>query len=147
VAERQWVVVVEAEAANGDGSVEVGRLRRLLEVLPDLDPIALHSADRVAVQLHVDAPGEVEALAQALAELRAALPSVGLSEFQVIRAEVMTREELERECRVAYGGDTAASDGHEEGTAADPDGVAEQLLRQLFQDPLTRLPAPGFFMD
>lgn len=147
MAKRQWVVVVEAEAVEGEGAVDLGRLRRLLESLPDLDPIALHSAERVAVQLHIGALGEVEALALALADLRAALPSAGLSEFQVIRAEVMTREEFERECRVAYAGDAVGGAGPEEGRGADTDGEAEQLLRQVFQDPSTQLPGPGFFME
>ena len=55
----------------------------------------------LAVQVHLDAGGEVEALRLALASVRAALAQVDLGHLRVIRAEVVTRAEFERDCRMA----------------------------------------------
>lgn len=140
-----WVVVMEGQPKSGEGAVEVTQLRRLLEHMPGVEPIALHSAERVAVQVHVDAPCEVEALRMALADLRAGLPRVGLWDLRVVRAEVLTWEEFENDCRMADG-ESAASRAQEVA-----DGVVvragDDLLRQAFQDPLTDLATPGWFMD
>ena len=104
-----WVVVLEARPTNGEGAVEISRLRRLLEHMPGVDPIALHSAERVAVQIHIDASSEVEALRLASADLRAGLSMVGLRDLPVVRAEVLSWEEYEHDCRVAYGQDSGAA--------------------------------------
>lgn len=80
-------MVLEAQPKSGEGPVEISQLRRLLEHMPGVEPVALHSAERVAVQVHIDAPCEVEALRVALADLRAGLPRVGLWDLRVIRAE------------------------------------------------------------
>lgn len=143
----EWVVVLEAQPTNGDGAVDVSRLRRLLEHMAGIEPIGLHCAERVAVQVHVNAPSEVEALGEALADLRAGLSGVGLGDLRVIRAEVLTWEEYERDCRLAHGEDAAAERVQEvvDGDAAGRAG--EHLLRQAFEDPLTQLPSRGYFMD
>lgn len=104
-----WVVLLEAQPTNGDGAVGTSRLRRLLEHMPGLYPVALHSAERIAVQLHIDASDEVEALRLASADLRAGLSTVGLWDLAVVRAEVLTRPEYERDCRAGYGEDSASA--------------------------------------
>ena len=113
-----WVVVLEAEPTNGEEVVEISRLQRLLEHIPGVDPVALHSAERVAVQVHIAASDEVEALRLATAELRAGLCVVGLWDLQVVRAEVLTREEHERDCRVAYWEDSSAATAREVGNGS-----------------------------
>ena len=140
----QWVVVLEAQPT---GEVEISRLRRLLEHLPGTEPVALHSAERVAVQVQVAASSQVEALSMASADLRVGLSMVGLSDLRVIRAEVLTQEEFERDCQRADGEGFAASKMQECVHGRKLGGAGEQLLRQAFQDPLTQLPGRGYFMD
>lgn len=142
-----WVVVIEAELADSEESVEVGQLRHLLEYLPGLKPVGLHSAKRIAVQVHVEAGGEVEALSLALTNVRAALAQVHLGHLRIIRAEVLTWEEFERDCRVAGGEEPAPRGAPGDGDATVSTRAGEDLLRQAFQDPLTQLPGRGFFTD
>ena len=87
----------------------------MLEYMPGVDPAALHSAERIAVQVHIDAYDEVEALRLALVDLRAGLSMVGSWDLGVVRAEVLTGAEYERDCRVAYGEDSAAKPAEEVG--------------------------------
>lgn len=136
---------MEADSKSREGPIEISQLRRLLEHMPGVEPIALHSAERVAVQVHVDAPCEVEALRLALAELRSGLPRVGLWDLRVVRAEVLTWGEFEKDCRVADG-ESAATKAQEVADGV-VDRPGDDLLRQAFQDPLTELAAPGWFMD
>ncbi len=140
-----WVVVLEAQPKSGAGAVEVSQLRRLLEHMPGVEPVALHSAERVAVQVHIDAPCEVEALRLALADLRAGLARVGLWDLRVIRVEVLTREEFEKDCRMV----DEASEAARAPEMVDDNArrAGDDLLRRAFQDPLTELAAPGWFMD
>ena len=140
-----WVVIVEARPKSGAGAVEVSQLRRLLEHMPGVEPVALHSAERVAVQVHIDAPCEVEALRLALADLRAGLPRVGLWDLRVIRAEVLTREEFEQDCRMV----DEASEAARAPEMVDDNArrAGDDMLRRAFQDPLTELAAPSWFMD
>ncbi len=98
-----WVVVIECMPANRGEAVEEWRLRRLLEHMPGVTPVGLHSTERVAVQVHLEATDEVTALGFALNGLRAALPKVGVRELRVVRAEVLTEEEFGRDCLVTYG--------------------------------------------
>lgn len=138
-----WVVVLEAHPNSGEGPVDISQLRRLLEHMPGVEPIALHSTDRVAVQVHVDAPCEVEALRLALADLRAGLPRVGLWDLAVVRAEVLTWEEFENDCRMADGESAASRAQEAEGVVS---RAGDDILRRAFLDPLTELAAPGWFM-
>ena len=140
-----WVVVLEAQPDSGEGPIGVSQLRRLLEHLPGVEPIALHGAERVALQVHVDAPDEVEALRLALAGLRGGLLRVELCDLKVVRAEVLTWEEFEKDCRMADG--ESAAWRAQEATDGVVARVGDDLLRQAFQDPLTDLAAPGWFRD
>ncbi len=107
-----WVVVIEGKPTDVGGAVEEWRLRRLLEHMPGLMPIGLHSAERIAVQVHIEATDEVRALVVALSGLRAGLPKVGVRELRVARAEVLTREEFDLDCRRAYGEGSTPSCHH-----------------------------------
>lgn len=140
-----WVVVLEAQPKSREKAVEISQLRRLLEHMPGIEPVALHSAERVAVQVHIDAPCEVEALRLALADLRAGLARVGLWDLRVIRVEVLTREEFEKDCRMV---DEASEAARAQEIVDDNARCAgDDLLRRAFQDPLTGLAVPGWFMD
>jgi hypothetical protein len=93
-----WIVVLEAEADIDHRSVD-----RLLQVLADLHPVALHCPGRYGVQLQITAAELAEALYVALSRLRSALGAVGQPATAVVRAEVLCREEFESDCRRAYG--------------------------------------------
>ncbi len=102
----RWVVVLEA--ATG---IEHCSLDRLLHVLADLQPAALHCPDRYAVQMRVAAAGQAEALSVALSRRRSALGAAGQPVSEVVRAEVLCPEEFERDCRLGYGTHPVASTG------------------------------------
>ncbi len=100
-----WVVVLEAA-----GEIDDRSLHRVLEALADVHPVALHSPDRYAVQMQIAAGGQAEALFVALARCRSALAAAGQPPTEFVRAEVLSGEEFERECRLAYG-DAATPQG------------------------------------
>ena len=93
-----WVVVLEAATGVDDRS-----LHQMLQVLADVQGVALHCPDRYAVQTEVAAGGQAEALFVALCRWRSALAAAGQPATEVVRAEVLSREEFESDCRRAYG--------------------------------------------
>lgn len=135
----KWVVLVEA-AANGAGAVvEPDDVGRLLEVLdPGLNGGALHSPDRYALQLTTTAGSPGEALIDVLVRWADAVRKLGLPTWEVVRTEVLTPEELERDQKshlrdaTPYG----ASPGTADRGGDDP---GHELVRRAFSDPLTGL--------
>jgi hypothetical protein len=106
---KRWVVVIEVDTAYDGGSIELWRLTRLLQRMQELEPVGLHSADRVALQVRIDADGEGAALRSALTNLHSALPKVGLPKLRFVRAEVVTEEQFAQDCALAYDGATDGS--------------------------------------
>ncbi len=94
----RWVVVLEV----GSG-IDHWSLHRALQILGDVDALALHCPDRYAVQMEVTAGGQAEALFVALARCRSALAAARQRRPEFVRVEVLSREEFERDCRRAYG--------------------------------------------
>ena len=102
----EWVVVLEATGPRrGHAHDDLG-LEALLKALARFDAVGMHSHERYAVQVRLAATSGAEALTAALAEWRLAVNELGGPRPELIRAEVLTLEEFERDCRVAYGGDT-----------------------------------------
>ena len=93
---KSWVVSLEAVPAGGTGAIEVEGLRCLVAAL-DAHPAALHTHDRCAVQLRVAATNQAQALQAAFGRWDTAVRSVALPPLEVVRAEVVTPEEFERE--------------------------------------------------
>ncbi len=106
----RWVVVLEA--ATG---IDRRSLDRLLELLADVQPAALHCPDRYAVQMQIAARGQPEALFVALSRWRSALATVGQPVAEVVRAEVLSPQEFELDCRGAYRDAATAASGAADG--------------------------------
>ena len=99
----QWIVLVEATDAGGAGDLDQDAVGRLLAAL-DRDSVgsrggALHCADRYALQLSVIASGPAEALVSVLCSWADALRELDLPAWKVVRTEVLTPGELERDQR------------------------------------------------
>jgi hypothetical protein len=97
--EPAWVVVLEAATA-----LDSRCLHRLLEALSDVHAGAVHCPDRYALQMEIDAGGQAEALIVAFARCRSALADLGQPVGEFVRCEVLSREEFQRDCRLAAGG-------------------------------------------
>lgn len=97
-----WVVVLEATVDTPNGVIDLGRLRRLLAQLAGFQPVGLHCEERFAVQVRLDSACEVTALGAAVSGLRDALQNVGVAEHPLCRAEVLSADEFDRDCRMAF---------------------------------------------
>ncbi len=108
----KWVVVIEAVTP-----IDGWSLYRVLQVLADVHPAGLHSRDRFAVQMEIDAGGQAEALFVALARCRSALAATGQPVAEFVRSEVLSLEEFECDCRLACG-DASTTSGRASASAA-----------------------------
>lgn len=98
-----WVVLLEAER-RADLGIDESMFRRLLRAVADARPRALHSDDRYALQLRVEAESPAEAFQWAIEQWIEATRRVGLPEWTLVRFEALTHAEFEREC-LAYDSD------------------------------------------
>ena len=93
-----WVVLLEA-APNAEASlVDIGTVWATLRAIGDEGAVALHAPDRVAIQVRIEAADVALALVVALARWRQAAVAHAPAGWNVVRAEVLTPEELERDC-------------------------------------------------
>lgn len=99
------------------------------------------------MQLKVRAENAAEALSFALSSWTHAIHSVGGPTWEVVRADVMTSAELERELELPKG--TVDELTFEAGSSQDSEhpALAEQLLYEAFHDPLTGLASEGLLRD
>lgn len=96
----QWIVLVEATEAGASSDVDrddVGRLLAVLNRTCDGGVGALHGPDRYALQLTTTASGPAEALVGVLSRWTDALSELKLPTWRLVRMEVLTPEELERD--------------------------------------------------
>ncbi|MGH9280693.1 MAG: diguanylate cyclase domain-containing protein [Acidimicrobiales bacterium] len=107
--------------------------------MADASPAALVAPDRCALQLHVAAEGPAEALLVALARWRDTSGRFCLPAWELARAEVMSRAELDRECDIT--GVTPVP------VLTSEDRDAEMLLEVAFRDPLTGVATQALFSD
>jgi len=90
-------VLVEAAAPAGDETVSLDAVERLVGVLGDCWPVVLHRPRRFGAQFAVDAVSCDEALTSGMTMWRTATELVGLPQWPVVRAEVATVDEMDRE--------------------------------------------------
>ena len=130
-----WVVLVEVESRTGE-AMDLTALRRLADSL-EAQP-ALHNPDRCAIQLRIIATSPDEAVHEALTCLEGALLRLRLP-WITKRVEVFTADELQRELAA----EPSAPRQIEAHPSSQPrpgfDAVAEQLLKDVFTDPVTGL--------
>jgi hypothetical protein len=98
---RDWIVMLEA-AGDGDApGINAGEVRQLLDALdPGPSGTALHVPDRYALQLRARGSSPAEALTDVLSRWAAAVLNLGLPARQVVRTEVCTPEEFERDLEI-----------------------------------------------
>ena len=144
----QWHVLLEAERGSDVQGVDVANLRRLLVALAHPVPGALHSAERYALQLEVDAPGASEAVRAAIHRWEDGLREMGLPRWELVRVEALTRDEFEKEfLTVDWVVDKTTWPSAVTLEAGEQRGVEEILLRHAFHDPLTDLASQSLFRD
>src|SRR5439155_5289934 len=102
---------------------------------------ALHSPDRYAVQLKVPGTRPIDAIDRGLTQWDDAVTVLGLPRWALVRAEVFTPEELEREVEheSAEGAFTVVARSEGSDDVGAPDVAADELLKGIFRDPLTGL--------
>ena len=108
-----WIVLLEAVKDRYSGEIDKEMLSRLLQAVGHARPVGLHSRDRYAVQLHVPHAGPLEAVSSALSDWSAALRTMGLAPWELVRAEVMTEAELADELALAENADVLVSEPDE----------------------------------
>ena len=129
----KWIVLVEAAREGASGEIERYEVATLLEALDaGLGGGALYSQDRYALQVPTTAPSPADALAGVLSRWADAVRRLGLPVWRVVRTEVLTPEELERDLVSHY---QLALGTHRIG-GGDP---GHELLRSAFSDSLTGL--------
>lgn len=97
--ERRWIVLLEA-IRKADGSPVTTNTAYGLSKAMGGDAVGLHSPDRVAVQVPVWAVDVAVALVTVVSRWRSAEARLALQGWDVVRAEVLTLEEFERDCEV-----------------------------------------------
>lgn len=140
---REWVVLLEADAADGS-TVECVDLTRLIAAWPGATPTTLSCEHRYALQLPVHAPNAVAALSQAVTLWENALAVARLARWPLVRAEVLTPYELSRDFAEAEGTGGGLTDSE---FAMERSDAGEELLRRALHDSATGLPGRELFLD
>ena len=143
---RDWVVLLEAAGERGASAIEPASFARMVSAWATPAPTTLYSPDRYALQVPLRATTPPLALSSAIALWKDALRRSGLPEWELVRAEVVTPQELEAECQAAEradgGGDTSSPS-----PPSTVDVVGNALLRDALHDSLTGLPDRELFLD
>ena len=135
-----WVVLLEATGDARDGPINARDVHSLHGALnAGLYGGCLHSADRYALQVRTTGTPPVEALFDVLARWADAVGQLGLPAWKLVRVEVFTPEELEREFEKADDGDAGVHPPEPEANPEEHDDAGHELLRRAFSDPLTGL--------
>jgi hypothetical protein len=92
----EWIVILEV-AIEPEGSVAIAEIARVLHAVGDVQGVALLTVDRYALQLLVKEEACGVALLSACSWWREALREVGLPPADVVRAEVLTVSEFQRD--------------------------------------------------
>jgi diguanylate cyclase (GGDEF)-like protein len=141
----RWVVLLEAADENGLSTVDADSHARLVSSWGESVPTTLYSPNRYALQVIVDAGNAAMALGMALSQWKDALKRATMPEWELVRAEVLTSRELERELRAAEQCDmpdpmSTVATGSER-------VESDELLRRALHDDVTGLPTREAFVD
>ena len=100
----EWIVLLEAaDVGTAASTIDAGRFRQFLRAWGPPAPATLYSPDRYALQLQINAIDHATALSSALRQWRDAVARAGLPEWELVRVEIMTPDEQEREYQTAKG--------------------------------------------
>lgn len=133
-----WVVLLEATVSAAE-PLSAAQVRNLQDALdPERSGGAIRSGDRYALQVTSAGAGPVDALLAVVARWAAAARELRLPPSRLIRTEVCTPEELDREFEES---EYERSPRAPWATAPRPSvrDDSDELLRRAFSDPLTGL--------
>lgn len=139
-----WAVLLEFADEQGHSTIEPECLHRLVGAWSGPAPTWLYSPIRYALQVTVRATDPPAALAIALSRWADARCRSRLPAWDVVRAEVLTSAELERELDAEERA-TGATDALR--APASEQVVADELLRRALNDSVTGLPNREMFLD
>ena len=144
---RKWFVLLEAVGDPASGTIDAGALGKLLGAVdPDPAAGALHRADRYALQVTATGSNPAEALSSTLSRWADVVRQLELPAWEVVRAEVLTPEELDRDLE-HHPRETSPALAPPPPDHGDSQDMAQELLRQAFADRLTGLLGPTAFDD
>jgi GGDEF domain-containing protein len=144
VTRTDWAILLEVADEGGASTIDPASLRRLVGAWSGPAPTSLYSPNRYALQVTVRATDAPAALALAISRWADARQKSSLPAWDVVRAEVLTSTELEREIRAQERAD-GASDALL--TPLTEQLVADELLRRALNDGVTGLPNREMFLD
>jgi len=143
---REWIVLLEA--AEGGRGAPIGRaeIGLLAASWPNPAPTVLYSEHRYALQVPVRAPSPPAALARAMDLWDCALRRTLTPHWDLVRAEVVTPEELDAELAGVEGVAPPACECHDPSRGTS-ERVGDDLLRRALYDTITGLPGREAFLD
>jgi diguanylate cyclase (GGDEF)-like protein len=141
-----WLVLLEAADKREGSTIDPSSFARLVSSWAAPVPTTLYSPSRYALQIAVRATDALSALSIAISLWKECLRRSQLPEWPLVRAEIMTPEELEQELQAADW------NIHREDTLEQPppragDVAADDLLRRALHDSVTGLPGREIFLD
>lgn len=139
---QEWVVLLEVADDDGEG-IDRASFARLVDSWAEATPTTLYSPSRYALQVSVDAPSPAVALSATLLRWKDALRHSGLPEWRLVRAELVTSQELEREIVVGELADAPTRRREDRPSIA----AEDDLLRRALHDDLTGLLNRELFID
>ena len=92
-----WVVLIEAALSAPTMTVEWSAVEELLAGFASDSPSAMYSRDRYVLQVVTNASSPDGALRKVVGRWRQVVMVAGLARYRLVRAEVMTLEELAAE--------------------------------------------------
>ncbi|MGH9279054.1 MAG: PAS domain S-box protein [Acidimicrobiales bacterium] len=135
---RRWMILVEAAKSAVARAIDENEVERLLRAVdPRPGAAALHCADRYALQVEAEGSTADDALRSALSRWAAAVCRLRLPAWELVRAEVLTPEEFERDLQQIDGQGPAVTASPANRTEPGTDDIGDELLRRVFCDPLT----------
>lgn len=141
---QEWIVLLEAVATEANSTIDRAVLGRLVASWPKPAPTALLGDNRYALQAPIRANGPAAAVRRAIGLWEHASRLSRVPRWNLVRAEIVTPEELDRELLAA---DCENAESDSEDLVPSEDGEADALLRGAFFDRRTGLPRREAFLD
>ena len=135
---RQWMVLIEAADDQTEARMDAAAFRRMMTSWGGPPPTGLYSPSRYALQVSVKASDPQSALVAAVGHWAAARRRAGVPDWPLVRAEIVTPDEFERDLLSADPG-AADPDTATAAPASPCDPAGEDLLRRALHDPVTGL--------
>ena len=133
-------MLLEAEGDPARGAIDVNAVRRLVQALDaGSKGGALHSPERYAVQLTVAGGDPIDALTEVVSRWAMAVRELDLPAWKLVRAEVFTLAELERQFARAQEAEAVPDLPLPSSPPLELDDSGHELLRHAFSDTVTGL--------